>query len=150
MDFNFKNLNEPSTQKNIDKLQLLFPTLPKDYIAFLKKFNGGYLEPEDGTIRNLGGFYDTFWVARLYSAEVVLNKSSKLENLFPPQFLKIGEDLSGDLLCIALRGEEEGSLYRFTPFDPPEKDPIGEDLETYENVYFVADSFTAFSNKIGK
>ena len=116
--------------------------LPEDYKRFLRRQNGGYLEPnahEQGggvSVRYLYGagptgdehLDDLESVARLYSPE------GEADDELAPGFLPIGEDDGGNLICLKVAGEDYGAVYFWEHEVLPEGDAYAR----------IADSFEAF------
>ena len=125
--------------------------LPAEYRSFLLRFNGGVPDPrffpytvideDEGARRQRGK------IARFYTAAPADAPGAQVKSFltlyqqmvpygFPDWLLPIAvvdDALDGGMLCIAVKGEEQGRIYYW-----PEQE-IGEDT-----LHHVADSFSSF------
>lgn len=73
----------------------------------------------------------------LYKYEIYI-----LAKRIPDNFLPIGDDFGGNIICISIRGNNFGKIY----FWDHEEDTYEGEYPSYENVHLVADSFDGFVN----
>lgn len=131
------------TQKDIAALeQRLGISLPVDYRQFLLSINGGQPEPNAFPIRD--NPRDTHGLLeRLFSLDEqdtnydILDNAEVFHDRVPADLLPIAFDPGGNLICLAVRGENRGKIYFWDHSDecPPGRTP------DYHNVYFVANDF---------
>ena len=140
----------PLTSEAIDDFEReMAVTLPSSYRTFLLRYNAGrFHEYIVFPIQNsysdshvmLGWFYG-IQVDNIY--DLTWNKHMFLERM-PPELWPIGCDPGGDQICISLHGANYGALYFWD-----HEFEAGEDEEvSYDNVYFVADSFDKFIDSL--
>ena len=149
---------EPVSPEQLDRIERsLKCRLPAEYRSFLLRANGGVLDPrvfhytvidedEETRPRQWGK------IVRIYSAGPAeapgtppKNFLTLYQNLVPygfPDWLLpiavVDDALDGGMLCIAVKGEEQGRIYYW-----PEQE-IGE-----ETLHRVADSFNSFLALLG-
>lgn len=132
----------------IDLENQLAVSLPPDYTAFLREYNGGFPQPNVFTIKgfsldNRGVLAFFFGVEQGEPLDLADNKSI-FRNRVPPELLPVGADVFGNLICLAVSGPNRGKVYWW--FHEEEADE-GEP-PTYDNIYFVADSFSDLLNNL--
>jgi hypothetical protein len=116
--------------------------LPKSYRSFLLRYNGGRPEPEFFPIHGYerdasGGVHYFFGLDDpIESSNIDWNYRMYLGRM-PSELLPIAGDGSGNIICLSLTGANQEAVY-FWDHDR-EYSPPG-----YDNVYFVAESFTKF------
>lgn len=147
MNFVMHEMGPPLTQERITILEReLGIVLPDDYKAFLLQFNGGRPDPGDFPIRGLES--NPFGRIRLFPRVDGVIESSNLDlsyNIYagriPMNFIPIARTGTGDLICLSLRGRDQGCVY----FWDHEEEHIP---PSYENMYFVAPTFPDFLSSI--
>ena len=124
--------------------------LPDDYRAFLQQVNGGIPTPGTFAIRWAGQpfavQYDRSEAGFIYGLAgpdeelgLIWNHGSN-EGRIPRTTLAVGEDGGGNLVLLGVAGGEAGRVFYWArEFEGPE----GEE-PTFDNVGYVADSFSAF------
>ncbi|MCL2080001.1 MAG: SMI1/KNR4 family protein [Oscillospiraceae bacterium] len=123
-------------------------SFPQDFIAFILTTNGGV--PEGDIVfefKDLNGDNDSSVVNRFYSIfpenlndrnnAVKLYLSMRKEKRLPHKAFPIGEDPSGNLMCILLDTINYGHIY-FWDHEIEFQD------ESYKGMSFIADSFSKF------
>jgi cell wall assembly regulator SMI1 len=118
---------------------------PPEYRHFLLAYNGGQPQPSAFYFKHTNGSYSDScvdWFLAIYDEDY-----SNFENYFdrykghlprvPDELVPIAHDPGGNLICIAVKGENRGAIY----FWDHERE---EELPTYRNVHLVADSFNEF------
>lgn len=123
--------------------------LPPDYRAFLLRYNGGQPFPSGFRMKREGRGYSESCVAWLYG----IQDGGEFFNSFefhyrsclgrmPPNIVPIGSDPGGNQICISIAGRDLGHVYFWD--HEREADPDEGEEPGYDNLYFVADSFSAF------
>jgi cell wall assembly regulator SMI1 len=147
--------NEPGkkiTEKDIVELeQRLEMSLPSDYRQFLLRVNGGQPEPNAFPIRDsprdTHGLLD-----RLFSVDDkdtdydILDNAEVFRDRVPSDLLPIAFDPGGNLICLAVRGENRGKIY----FWDHNNESLPRKTSDYHNVYFVANDFTELIDNLSE
>jgi cell wall assembly regulator SMI1 len=121
------------------RLNLVFPT---DYKEFLLAHNGGRPKPNRFPIR--GNRSDTqgilSWLYGIHDDGTynLIDQAAMFQDRVPPELLPIGEDPGGNLICLTISGSNRNHVYFWTHEDEVDEGEI----PSYDNIYFVADSFT--------
>jgi cell wall assembly regulator SMI1 len=125
-------------------------TLPDDYRQFLLRHNGG--RPDRNVFPVVGDpLNDTGIINWLYSIEDgdvydLVGNAEIYKGRMPAELLPIGLDPFGNQICLALAGPNKGRVYFWD-----HEEEVGEDEKpTYENVYFIANSFTEMMDGLHK
>ena len=148
-DMKIRIKREPATEEEWQKFKSLNVNLPKDYYEFMKTHNGGVLDNTENFVTTYSDAYGEFSVSRFFPLIEVFEEKEDVESCFPICLLKIGNDPFGNIFCIKVEGENVGEIYLWTPFDPPENEPIKGDLKTYEDIHLLSSSFTDFCDSLG-
>jgi hypothetical protein len=123
-------------------------SLPSDYANFLREHNGGSPNPNvfpisgfdldnQGIAAYFFGVKPGEFTDLVYSARVFNNR-------VPPELLPVAIAVFGDLICLAVSGPNRGKVYFwFHEWESDDDEP-----PTYDNVYFVANSFTELINSL--
>jgi cell wall assembly regulator SMI1 len=138
----FKNPNTPLGVDAINALEVFLKAkLPVDYRGFLLSCDGG-----DGPKFNLFKVEtgEGSVLRSLFSAQVIPNEVRRLRDELDPDLIPIGDDIGGNRICLAIRGESKGQIF----FIDHELD-IEEDTG-YVPVFFVARSFEEFAATLTK
>jgi len=145
--FEMHNNGPPITEARISAVEhKLGIVLPGGYLAFLMRNNGGIPKPRFFPIRGLddnpfGGIQLFFGIDEtVRSADLEWNYET-FSGRIPHNLLPIACDDAGNLICISLNGVDGDMVYLWYHDDehtPP----------TYNNVYFIAESFAAFLESI--
>jgi SMI1-KNR4 cell-wall len=124
---------------------------PKDYVNFLANFNGG--EPkldtfeyklQDGRVWTGGvRYFFGFNLDRLQNIDFF---ASMRGDRIPENMIPIGLDDGGNFILLALNVKDKGKVYFWDHNEESEDD----EPPTNDNVYFVANSFTGFLEKLTK
>ncbi|MBD1229589.1 SMI1/KNR4 family protein [Xenorhabdus griffiniae] len=124
-------------------------SLPNDYRNFLKKYNGGYPEPDSFSFIN-DDEEDASSVDRFLGLGA--EKHHNLRNYFfdykdriPLDFLPIAHDPGGNLILISLSKDNSGVFFWDHEFEADE----GE-LPDMSNVHLISHSFTEFLSVLYK
>ena len=125
-----------------DELKIRFP---EDYREFLLAYNGG--KPSPGVFDvDIDGFINTTAILRFlclgsgdfeeYSLRYYFRR---YKDKLPTSLLAIATELSANKICISISGSDFGRVYFWDHnWEVTERTP------DYENVHFLAESFTAF------
>ena len=128
---------------------LIGSPLPADYRAFLLAHNGGKPSPSGFRFDKKGRGYSESSVEWLYGIQDGGEYFNSLELRYrgykgrmPPTIIPIGSDPGGNQVCISIAGPDLGHVYFW---DHEREADTDEDEEPgYDNLYFVADSFSSF------
>ena len=122
--------------------QRLRMALPLDYRAFLRRYNGGKPNPNG------------FWIAKGHDASEVnrfygLHDGPRWVSLdcyvgeeqhgIPRGLLAIGDDGTGNIICIGIEGERKGAIFFIDHEVHPYDDP-----DSTAGIYELAKSFSEF------
>jgi hypothetical protein len=133
-------LSEPDLVEFEGKLGV---TLPADYREFLLEHNGGTPKPNMFFISDEEGYGIAKYLfsvhARPRYASLVWNWEASRGRV-PATLLPIGGDPFGNLICISLGGDDKGAIY----FWDHEREADEGEEPSFDNISFLADSFTTF------
>jgi hypothetical protein len=137
------SLGAPLSDSEVSTLEgQLRVSLPLDYAAFLQEHNGGSPYPNVFPITGFDmdnqGILTYFFGVKSGAATDLVDSAQVFHNRVPPELLPIATDVFGNLVCLAVSGPDRGKVYFW--FHEEESDD--DEAPTYDNVYFVADSFT--------
>lgn len=123
--------------------QRLATHLPVSYRQFLFDINGGRPEPNAFKIQDnpndTHGLLERFFSLDDADADYDISDNIDVfQNRIPGNLLPIAFDPGGNLLCIAVSGENVGKIYFWDHNDECE---IGA-VPDYHNIYFVANDFS--------
>jgi hypothetical protein len=121
--------------------------LPHDYREFIKKYNGGEPKPagfwikkdKDGSSVNL--LYGLFENPKHYSIGGSISQEWKLHD----SLLPIGDDGTGNLICIVVKGETKGNIY-FVDHEIYVPNETG----SFTGITKLADTFSEFLSNLQK
>jgi len=125
-----------------------FLRLPKDYRQFLLRHNGGGPEPDtvDFVIEGKATSSDVQYLYGVHDGEYwasIEQSIASRNGRIVSEGLPIGGDSAGNEYVLILEGEKRGQIYFWDhelETDPP----------SYENMSYVASSFTEFTEKLYK
>jgi cell wall assembly regulator SMI1 len=122
--------------------------LPSEYRAFLLTHNGGRPRPAEfpmtGDTLNPSGTIHWFFGIN-NSRHYDLRRNYRVyQDRIPTNFLPIAADPGGNLICLAVAGEDRGTVY----FWDHDYEALEDEVANYENVYFIANSFTELLNSL--
>lgn len=126
---------------------LIGAPLPADYRAFLLAHNGGKPNPSGFRFLKSDKTYSESSVAWLYGLQDGGEYFNSLELRYrgykgrmPATILPIGSDQGGNQICISIT--DVGHIYFWD--HEREADLDEEENPSYDNLYFIADSFSKF------
>jgi hypothetical protein len=123
-------------------------SLPSDYAYFLREHNGGSPNPNVFPISGFDldnqGILAYFFGVKTGAATGLVDSAQVFHNRVPPELLPIATGAFGDLICLAVSGPDRHKVYFW--FHEEESDD--DEPPTYDNVYFVANSFTELINSL--
>jgi hypothetical protein len=115
--------------------------LPKHYVDFLLKYNGGYPRESNFKISDDQG---ESLVNKFYGIGDMRSNLAKvfevLEGEIPEDFISIANDPGGNEILLGVSGEYQDKIYLWIHDIEPE-DEMG-------NVFILADSFSEFFNNL--
>ncbi|RPF54169.1 SMI1/KNR4 family protein [Aquisalibacillus elongatus] len=120
--------------------------LPDDYIEFLRKHNGGYVEDSVSTYYRHGE--QKFILTSMFglgSEDDLFTQFESFKNRIPNTCISIGRDAGGNLVCLNLSQFKYGYVYFW---DHEEELNYEDGKITINDLYFIADSFKDFLNSI--
>jgi cell wall assembly regulator SMI1 len=135
---------EPITEDKLSQFEKeLGRQLPQDYRQFLLRHNGGKPNPGKFSV-DIDGFRNTTVVQRFLGfhdtdADSFSRYSKIYENRIPDNLLPIATELSVDLICISINGDDYGKVYYWD-----HNWEVTEGKPDYSNVHILANSFTEF------
>ncbi len=147
MPFKMRDVGPPLTEARISALERkLRIVLPAAYKSFLLLYNGGKPDPDcfpiRGWDRNPSGSIHYFdGIDKPINSSNIEWNYRILRGRMPRELFPIAGDGSGNLICISLGGANKGSVYIWN-HDEEHAPP------TYQNVYFIAETFEAFVDSI--
>ncbi len=123
--------------------------LPDDYREFLLTFNGG--KPEDNEFaiphgKNEAGVNRFYGLLDERQSGDLLHELEVMVSRIPEKMLLIGDDSSGNYICLSLRPDTFGQLFFWDhELEASEGDPA-----TFSNLFFIDSSFNDFFSKLNK
>jgi hypothetical protein len=115
--------------------------LPKQYVDFLLKYNGGYPQKSNFKISDNQG---ESLVNKFYGIGDMKSNLGKvfevLEGEIPKDFISIANDPGGNEILLGINGEYQEKIY-FWIHDIEPEDEMG-------NMFILADSFSEFFNNL--
>ena len=152
MKVTFARAFAPITKQQYEELELqLRVTFPSDYKQFLLNHNGGYFKDfavypfldrcsfaSYGMVRSLFGIN-----TGQRCSEISHNFKFNARRL-PSNFLAIGDDYFGNLICLTIQKDNFGNIYHWNYEGELEAGYDSADGSTNSNVCLIADSFAQF------
>ena len=134
--------NPNTSMEKISEFEQIYDVkLPKEYVEFLLKFNGGYPQKSSFKISENEG---ESLVNKFYGLGEIESSLAKvfevLEDEIPENFISIANDPAGNEILLGVSGKELGQVY----FWIHDRD-IDEEME---NMIILENSFTEFFNKL--
>jgi cell wall assembly regulator SMI1 len=132
-------------EADIDEAEDLLDTaFPADYREFLLEYNGGRPKYDNFPIENnpsdTHGMINFFFYLKDEGAYNLLKWANRMRGRVPSELIPIAIDPGGNLICLAVAGNNQGKVYFW---DHEEEAEEGK-TPTYDNVYAIADSFNQF------
>ena len=118
-------------------------SLPKDYVDFLKKYNGGkpsldFIKKNDIHVKWIYGMYDEYiWQNLFWTLD-------NYQNRIPDWYMPIGVDIADNILIQSLYPDNKGLIALWHH----DGENISSGSDYYENCTFVSDSFSDFVNML--
>lgn len=127
------------------RLQVVFPA---EFREFLLKHNGGrprpntfeFIDTNGESSNSLIDFFLAIFDGNIDNLEIEY-RARVAEDRLLPHLVPIANDPFGNLICLSVRGEDQGKVYFWDHEIEPE-------TAGYENMSLIADSFTEFLNKL--
>ena len=130
-------------------------TLPADYASFLVEYGGTTLDGGDEYVafpyleeypRGKIGLLNVFFGIIPGNGYDIVDNYLAYKGRMPFNLLPIANDPGGNVICLAIYGEDEGKVYFW---DHEEEDVVDEGIEpSRDNLYLVAHSFEEFINSL--
>lgn len=140
-------------EKDASKIADTKITLPKPYVAFLQKTNGGFVKranvlrakPEEEEWADaLERFHTMGSSGRPKGPPDLRAQARNYEGRVPPDTLPIGNDEAGNLILLGVAGKNAGKVF-FWSHHEEAGTPLGRGTKpTYDNVTLVANTFDEF------
>ena len=145
MTLDITRSREPINEQDIVQLEsMLGVSLPIPYRNFLLSHNGGRPKPAGFPIQNNPsddhGLVDFFLCIKDKDIYNLPTWVKRYKNRIPSELIPIAVDPGGNLVCLAVAGNNIGKVHFW---DHEEEADEGE-IPDYGNVYLVADSFDEF------
>ena len=133
-----------SALENFEKIEF---KLPKEYVEFLEKYNGGM--PEANIVKMKGCEIESFFITTFFGVNLdinndILSQYDILNKRIPSKCLPIAYVEGGDIVCMNLNTKKYGYIYLW---DHDVELLYGDDI-TVDNMYFIAKSFAEFMKMI--
>ena len=144
----YERIFAPLTDRAIQLIEQAFKiNLPADYAAYLKQFNGGFIEPNNFAIQaiknqsSLSVLYGIKTNEELNHLDLV-DKMRSARRFFPKGYFPIGHDPGGNTICLSVDTSDYGKIYFWN-----HEDTHGE-IPSVKDLILIADSFTDFLTKL--
>jgi cell wall assembly regulator SMI1 len=123
-------------------------SLPSDYRDFLLAHNGGHPRPNVFPLfgNKSGDQAMLEWFFGIHSGENynLMDEASYFRDRVPRNLLPIAADPGGNLICLSVSGPDRGIIY----FWAHEEEVEEGEMPGFDNVYFVAGSFSDLINNL--
>jgi cell wall assembly regulator SMI1 len=147
IDKSFSPIDEATIQALEQELGI---QLPSDYRQFLLTHNGGRPTPAHfpltgDPLNSSGGIHWFYGIHRGRERHYNLRKAYDVfQDRMPANFFPIACDPGGNQICLSVAGEDRETVY----FWDHEFESLDDEKPGYENVYFIANSFTELLNSL--
>lgn len=134
----------PVTSEQVSQVQrVLGRDLPEPYVAFLQTRNGGRPEPNASDLAEAQdwgvGVSEFFGIDQSPDLDL-LEQRRFYEGRVPEDLLPVADAEGGNLICLALTGEDRGAVFFWDhEWESEEDEPPG-----YENLHRIAPDFDTF------
>lgn len=157
LDWEYADAEVSETKINDIGLQLGFQ-LPQEYIDCVKINGGASVLPEEFDVENVERCFGSLFSFDEESSEYIVKKYEIYKPTIPRKTFPIANDPAGNLICFDYKDHEENPIVVFWEHEnAAEKETLireegltEEQTEerARENVFYVAESFTDFLNKL--
>jgi len=135
------------TENEINEFEKTYDvSIPPEYFTFLLENNGGRPKPSDFLIPGKEG-EESEWVSIARFLGIGVSQTNSLEYVLrvfkyrlPSDIFPIARDPGGNLICISTNPHNLGKIL----FWDHEFESDSDEEPTYNNVYYIADSFDEF------
>jgi len=155
----WRSWDEPVTNKEVENVgQRLGVKLPVDYIEVAIQYNGAHVSPE---LFNVEGTEKVFGTLLTYDSEddeYILEVFNDYKDTLPKDLIPFAFDPAGNLICFDYKNHEDNPIVVFWEHENAwEKEDLMQDEglteeeaeeRARENVFYVADNFTQFLDKL--
>lgn len=132
--------------------------LPKDYINCVSENGGASVLPEEFIVDNIERCFGSLFSFDKGSGEYIVKKYEVYKPTLPKDIFPIASDPGGNLICFDYKDNENNPVVVFWEHENAgEKEMLMRDEgiteeqaeeRARENVFYVAESFTAFLDKL--
>ena len=148
----------PTDEKSVGELERrLGIRLPVQYRNFLLKYNGSFLDSDSSIRVSYGSMDDNLPLLCLFALckeRQTFTLEGHLDEYIEgsrimQSFLPIGQDACDDMICLKIKGENTGRIYAWIFEEEAEPEDVEAENEAgWENMYFLANDFDEFIEKI--
>lgn len=121
---------------------LIGAKLPSDYVDFLRLYNGG--TPETNTF-NIKDAKNDSGVNEFMDIQEVISVKKKMQDRFLEKVIPIAFAEGGNYVCLSFEQDKEGVYFWDHELETDEGDP-----PTWDNMFFLSDSFEGFLQMLQK
>ncbi len=117
--------------------------LPKPYVDFLLRYNGGYPSPDTFKIadwNNASSVHAFYKINSKQSYDDLLECHHTFSERIPSSFLTIASDPGGNQICLAVSGSDYGKVYYWDH----ENEADNGEIADMGNMALLADNFNDF------
>ncbi len=157
LEWEYADAEVSETKINDIGLQLGFQ-LPQEYIDCVKINGGASVLPEEFDVGDVERCFGSLFSFDEESSEYIVKKYEIYKPTIPRKIFPIANDPAGNLICFDYKDHEENPIVVFWEHENAaekkmliEEEGLTEEQaeeRARENVYYVADTFTDFLNKL--
>lgn len=131
---------------NIFRKKYKLPKLPKEYLHFLIKYNGGQSAYDTFSFK-MGDHTESSIISYFFSVSNddnnidTMNYAMSYSDNYPRNMLPVACDYLGNTICLGIKGKNKNNVFIWI------HDMVEED-DKWANMFLVADSFEEFFNSL--
>ncbi|MBT2216286.1 SMI1/KNR4 family protein [Virgibacillus dakarensis] len=155
----WRSWDEQVTRKEVESVgEKLGVKFPLDYIEVAMEYNGAHVSPELFQVEGKEKVFGTLLTYDNEDDEHILEVFKDYRDTLPEKIVPFAFDPSGNLICFDYKNHEDNPIVVFWEHENAgEKEMLmreegltEEEVEdrARENVYFIAETFTDFLNKL--
>ena len=160
LDDSFCSLDDTEIEQLESRLER---SLPEEYKFFLKRYGVSTFEDSVGFIplvklpphisNDRKGYFDYFYGSAEADYDVTLTLQRNLTTYagrVPENIIPIGSDIGGNLVCLGIKGDQEGKIYYWDAENEQDQEEYLESRGSLEenwefhNVYLISNTFKDF------